>query len=355
MGTGTRDLTGIGVPERRIARRTDHPAPHRQSPRRQSMRIAAHPGPLSVAGLAVLYLSGLVLPAWWLSGLHSAARPGLAGYPSAYIGDTLLLPTGVTTLVAGIRRLPRSRWELITGPLAAIAAAAVSVAVQIDWLTDSTTPTNWTMPAPGHLDPAGWWHFAYFTGMSIAMITATTVFLTRARATRRADPALVADLSAGRGAVLLLAAWGSYAALSIHSDLTTALTSSAAATIALTAVVLTLAFGLVWLGYGRLIRVLAWPALAAIPGIAVVLGFVLLPLGNWLVVTALAGALYQAFAADAGRRAACRARWAPAADQNGARASAPVTGRTSGRDDSARLGEQDPDRPEQPRGVLQDR
>ncbi len=308
-----------------------------------------------MAGLAVLYLSGLVLPAWWLSGLHSAVRPGLTGYPSAYIGDTLLLPTGVAVLIAGIRRLPRSRWEPVTGLLAAAAAAAVSVAVQIDWLTDPTTPTNWTMPASGRLDPAGWWHFAYFTGMSIAMITATTVFLTRARATRHTDPALVADLSAGRGAVLLLAAWGSYAALSIHSDLTTALTSSAAATIALTAVVLTLAFGLVWLGYGRLTRVLAWPALAAIPGIAVVLGFVLLPPGNWLVVTALVGALYQAFAADAGRRAACRARWAAATGQNGNRTRVAVTGRTSDRDGSARLGEQDPDRPEQPRGVLQDR
>ncbi len=355
MGTGTRGLTGVGVPERRRARRTEHQAPHRQSPRRQSRRSAARPGSLFVAGLAVLYLSGLVLPAWWLSGLHSAVRPGLTGYPSAYIGDTLLLPTGVAVLIAGIRRLPRSRWEPVTGLLAAAAAAAVSVAVQIDWLTDPTTPTNWTMPASGRLDPAGWWHFAYFTGMSIAMITATTVFLTRARATRHTDPALVADLSAGRGAVLLLAAWGSYAALSIHSDLTTALTSSAAATIALTAVVLTLAFGLVWLGYGRLTRVLAWPALAAIPGIAVVLGFVLLPPGNWLVVTALVGALYQAFAADAGRRAACRARWAAAAGQNGNRTRAAVTGRTSDRDGSARLGEQDPDRPEQPRGVLQDR
>ena len=313
MSTDPRNLGGsVGVPGSRPAHRADYPSPHRP-PR---------PGRLLAAGLAVLYLAGLVLPAWWLSGLHSAAQPGLTGYPSAYIGDTLLLPTGVAVLV--------------------------------DWLTDPTTPTDWTMPAPGHLDPAGWWHFAYFTGMSITMITATTLFLTRARAARRSDPALVADLSSGRGAVLLLAAWGSYATLSIHSDLTTALTSSATATIALTAVVLTLCLGLIWLGYGRLTRVLAWPALAAIPGIATVLGFVLLPLGNWLVVTALVGALYQAFAADAGRRAAGRSRWA-GAGPNGARPRVANAGRTSGRNRSARLGEQDPDRPEQPRGVLQNR
>ncbi|MHB1432399.1 MAG: hypothetical protein ACYCVZ_09835 [Streptosporangiaceae bacterium] len=295
-----------------------------------------------MAGLAALYWAGLVLPAWWLSGLHSAAQPGLTSYPSAYIGDTLLLPTGVAVLVAGIRRLPRSRWEPVTGLLAAAAAAAVSVAVQIDWLTDPTTPTNWTMPVAGHLDPAGWWHFAYFTGMSMVMITVTAVFLTRVRAIRLAAPALVADLSSGRSAVLLFAAWGSYAALSVHSDLTTALTSSAAATIALTAIVLTLALGLVWLGYGWLTRVLAWPALAAIPGIAVVLGFVLIPLDNWLVVTVLVGAIYQAFAADAGRRAVCLTRWAAGAGR-------------SGLDRSAGLGEQDPHRPEQPRGVLQHR
>jgi hypothetical protein len=341
MSTDPRSLgRSDGLP----GNRPDYPSPHRPS------RL----GPLPAAGLAVLYLAGLVLPAWWLSGLHSAAQPGLTSYPSAYIGDTLLLPTGVAVLVAGIRRLPRSRWEPVTGLLAAAAAAAVSVAVQIDWLTDPTTPTDWTMPTPGHLDPAGWWHFAYFTGMSITMITATTLFLTRARAARRSDPALVADLSSGRGAVLLLAAWGSYATLSIHSDLTTALTSSAAATIALTAVVLTLCLGLIWLGYGRLTRVLAWPALAAIPGIATVLGFVLLPLGNWLVVTALVSALYQAFAADAGRRAADRSRWA-GAGTNGARACAADAGRTSGRNRSARVGEQDPDCPEQPRGILQNR
>lgn len=223
---------------------------------------------IAVLFLAVLFLAGLVLPVWWLTGSPPLGLPGLGAYPSAYLGDSLLLPAGCVVIMTGIRSLRPARAEPLAAAVAAAVALVSSVAVQAEWLEDPTTQPNWTMPHTGHFDAAGWWHAAYFTGMSMVLVVLTAVFLARVRASRRAgEAAAVRAVSSGTGAVTLLTAWGSYAVLAVHDDFSGSVgSSSSISSFLLVAAVLLLAAGLTAAAYGRLAQVLARPALLAAAG-----------------------------------------------------------------------------------------
>ncbi len=108
------------------------------------------------------------------------------------------------------------------------------------------------------------------------------------------------QLSTGRGAVLVFFFWRSYAALALQDDLAGAFSISAVTTVALAALVIGVATLATVAGYGRRIVLLWRPALASLGAIAVLVGFFLVPLTTWIVLTALAVAVYQALAA-AGR------------------------------------------------------
>lgn len=225
-----------------------------------------------------VFAAGLVLPVWWLVTRPPAGLPGLGAYPSAYLGDSLLLPAGCLVLLLGIRALAPARRERPLAAVAAAVAAAAAVAVQAEWLEDPTTPPNWTMPHPGHLDAAGWWHAAYFTGMSMILLVLATTFLARVWSGRRAGDRAAAAVSSGTGAAAVLAAWGSYAALAIHDDFSgTVGSSSSISSFTLVGTVLLMAAVLVAVAYGRLAAVLARPALAAAGAIAVITSLVTAP------------------------------------------------------------------------------
>lgn len=228
-------------------------------------------GPRWLPFLLLLYLAGLVLPVWWLVSTPPPGLPGLADYPSAYLGDSLLLPAGCTVLLAGIRRLRAARGERLVAAAAAVAALVSAVAVQAEWLEDPSTPPNWTMPRTGHFNAAGWWHAVYFTGMSMVLVVLTVLFLARVRAGRRRGDGAVTAVSSGTGAVVLLTAWGSYAVLAVHDDFSGSVGgSSSLSSFTLVGMVLLVAAGLTARAYGRLAGVLSRPALTAIAGIAVI-------------------------------------------------------------------------------------
>ena len=232
-------------------------------------------GPLGAWAPAIgtAFLAGLVLPVWWLVSAHHGGVPGLGAFPSAYLGDTILLPLGCVMTAAGIGRLTPAPRERAVGAISAAVAAVLSVGIQADWLLDPSTQPNWTLPHFGELDAAGWWHAAYFTGMSVLLVVLTMVFLARVRAGRLAGDPRGREVSSGTGAALLLAGWISYTALAVHDDLSGPLASSAVSVLVVVGIVLLVAGTLIGVAYGRTASVLIRPALVAAGCAAAVTAF----------------------------------------------------------------------------------
>ena len=228
--------------------------------------------------ITIAFLAGLVLPVWWLVSAHHGGVPGLGQFPSAYLGDTVLLPLGCVMTAAGIRTLAPAPRERAAGIVSAAAAAVLSVGIQADWLRDPSTQPNWTLPHDGELDAAGWWHAAYFTGMSVLLVVLTMVFLARARAGRLAGNPAVREVSSGTGAALLLAGWMGYTALAVHDDLSGPLASSAVSVLVVVAAVLLVAGVAIGVAYGRTAVALVRPALVAAGCAAAVTAFAVTPL-----------------------------------------------------------------------------
>jgi ABC-type branched-subunit amino acid transport system permease subunit len=251
--------------------------------------------------LALLFLAGLVLPSWWLVSASPRGVPGLGAYPSAYIGDTVLLPAACLLLAIGIGKLPPARRERTFAAFGAAVAAVTAIVAQADWLYDPTTQPDWTMPRTGHFDAAGWWHAAYFTAMTVTLVVLIAVFLARARAGRLAGSAAVAEISSGMGAALLLTALGAYAALAIHDDLAGPPGRSAVSSLVLDGLALALIALLAGAAYGRRARVLQRPALLALGGIAAIV-LTTTPAVTWLPAGIPAAAVCCTISAAAGRR-----------------------------------------------------
>ena len=224
--------------------------------------------PLLVAG--PVFLAGLVLPIWWLASGSPSSPLGIDAFPSAYLGDTLLIPTGCLLLVRGIRGLPRARAESRLAAALAVIAVLAAVFVQATWLRDPAPQSNWTLPAPGRFTAAGWWHAAYFVGTSLVLTVLVTVLLTRVRQARRTAPTLVAALSSGPWSAVMLIAFGSYGALAVHDSLPRQLTSAPASSLTLAGVAIAVTATLVGVAYGRLAHVLVRPVSVAVAGTAAV-------------------------------------------------------------------------------------
>jgi hypothetical protein len=265
-GAGQQDLTAESAP-----------APPRGAGRLTRLLTGGPLGALTPV-ITVAFLAGLVLPVWWLVSAHHGGVPGLGAFPSAYLGDTVLLPLGCVMTAAGISNLPPAPRERTVGLVSAAVAAAVSVGIQADWLRDPSTQPNWTLPHEGELDAAGWWHAAYFTGMSVLLVTLTMVFLARVRAGRLAGNPAVREVSSGTGAALLLAGWLGYTALAVHDDLSGPLASSAVSVLVVVAVVLLIAGTAIGVAYGRMASVLIRPVLVAAGCAAAVTAFAVAPL-----------------------------------------------------------------------------
>ena len=100
-----------------------------------------------IPGLA--FLAGLVLPIWALSGKPPRGLPGFGSFPSAYLGDTVLVPAAVLLLAAAIPRLKAAAAERKVAVSAAIVAALIVALVQYGWLHDRAPRLNWTLPGLG--------------------------------------------------------------------------------------------------------------------------------------------------------------------------------------------------------------
>jgi hypothetical protein len=121
---------------------------------------------------------------------HPRALPGFWDYPSGTIGDAILLPTFLATLLLQLRSQPRGnpRFERRLA-VAGFAAGGVGGAiVPATWLADARTGRLWLMPRPQHFNVAGWVHAGYLTLTTGVLATLTVLAFSRIRAST-ANPA----------------------------------------------------------------------------------------------------------------------------------------------------------------------
>jgi hypothetical protein len=118
--------------------------------------------------------------------------PGFWDFPSATIGDGLLLPALLTALYFQIRRLPHlePRRECLLTTVGFVVGAAGGVVVPLSWVLNSRTRLVWLLPRANHYNLAGWVHAGYLTVVSGVIVSAWVLVCARARSAPRGDNGL---------------------------------------------------------------------------------------------------------------------------------------------------------------------
>jgi hypothetical protein len=182
----------------------------------------------AVVGLT-LFSGYLVLLIMSLASHAPSQLPGLFDYPSAYVGDALLLPIAAGVLTSGAAMLSRVRAERRWSALAAAAAMAAALSVQLIWLADDRPTLNWTLSQPHTFNAAGIWHAVYVVGTAGFFAFILTLLSMRiAKATRGQTAPAVEKMLRGGGPVVVLCCLLGYDALAVRdsSSLTLASRSS---------------------------------------------------------------------------------------------------------------------------------
>ena len=170
-----------------------------------------------------------ILAALWFSRaiwapLPPERLPGLFDYPSAYLGDSLLIPTAAVLLVAGARALPSVSRERAIAAIGAMVGASSLAALQVLWLVDDHPRRNWTLPAPHRFDLAGAWHAMYSVAIAAPLLAGVIVLLAyRMNSALRVggeQQARARRLLDGAGATGVLSCLFCYAALAARDSMT---------------------------------------------------------------------------------------------------------------------------------------
>lgn len=188
----------------------------------------------------------------WLT--YPADLPGLYTYRSATFGDGICLPIVAAALQFGSAGIELNRRERLLVAACATLGAAAGFATQVAWLRDPHPRLNWTLTAPGHFNPPGWYHAAFLVGASgffAGLWTRAVLVLARAdvsrQISRRARLSCVPAVGASAAFVSLLVSDNQQSAHTASGSATTAAATSA---------VITLGIGVFALGIVRRRRVL---------------------------------------------------------------------------------------------------
>lgn len=155
----------------------------------------------ALVALSVFAAGFGVLNVFWLTRSVSPQLRGLYTYWSATLGDGLLLPVVVFALIRALQVAPTARAVRLFGMVGAFVGVLSGVALQYSWLADPHPALNWTLPAPGYFNAAGWYHAAFLTGMC-GLLTGLAA-------------ALIKSLAADRSTVLDQAPWIAVAAAAL--------------------------------------------------------------------------------------------------------------------------------------------
>ncbi|MFE0021570.1 hypothetical protein [Amycolatopsis sp. NPDC059021] len=156
--------------------------------------------------VGIIQFSGFMILAvlWFTRGIWWAAPPvdlpGLFDFPSAYIGDSFLLPIAVVLMLLGAGHLPRVPRDRTVAAIFAVIAGLLATGVQFLWLVDRHPKGNWTFPQPHQFNVAGIWHAVYFVGTAAVLMLALVLFAYRASvALRGVGPNAVIAVLSGAG------------------------------------------------------------------------------------------------------------------------------------------------------------
>jgi len=109
------------------------------------------------------------------------SNPGLrslSSYASASWGDGLILPLLTGCLVGAATQLAPAEGERTQALIWGLLGSATGAATQYLWLQDPAPGLNWTLPAAGHFNAAGWYHAAFTVG-TLGLLTGTTALIQR--------------------------------------------------------------------------------------------------------------------------------------------------------------------------------
>jgi hypothetical protein len=123
-------------------------------------------------GAAVLTAGSGVMAALWLTGVTPPGLKGWGDFKATTIGETLLLPVLVTSLLVAFRYAPqaprRERQILAVGALVGLASG---VGLQLSWLLDNSPHLTWALPRAHHFSVAGWYHAGFLCAASTLLVS----------------------------------------------------------------------------------------------------------------------------------------------------------------------------------------
>lgn len=143
---------------------------------------------LRVPSLAAIAVSGAgfgVMTALWILLPQDNAIPGHWDYASGTLGDALVLPVLVGSLLSLLGSFPPTPTDKIAGAVGASIGACGGLAVQYSWLADNHPRLNWVLPEPGRFSVPGWYHAAFLVVVSSGIAAAFLLALARMREARR--------------------------------------------------------------------------------------------------------------------------------------------------------------------------
>ncbi len=123
---------------------------------------------MRAAGCAgILFLSGFgMLSMLYEFGDHPSGVPGLYDYWSATLGDAVLLPLTLGSLILVRARMPRCRGDVAMSVAGAVAGVSLGLFTQVLWLSDDQPTLNWTLPEPHRFAFSGYYHGGFLIAVS---------------------------------------------------------------------------------------------------------------------------------------------------------------------------------------------
>ncbi|MFG1852275.1 hypothetical protein ACGFJT_10590 [Actinomadura geliboluensis] len=178
-----------------------------------------------MAGLACTAGFCVLAALWFTRGIWSddatERLPGLFDYPSAYLGDSVLLPVAVALLGGGARALPAAARERSIAATAGAGGAIALTCLQMLWLLDDDPGRNWTLPSPHRFNIAGIWHAVYAVAVAALLAGAAALLARRMSCALRAGGAqreTAQRLLSGAGATAVLCCLFCYAVLAARDS-----------------------------------------------------------------------------------------------------------------------------------------
>ena len=132
-----------------------------------------------MSALLVAALGFGVMNLFWYLGDWDTSVRGLWSFRTATLGDALLLPLIVGSLLFVTLSFPPADKERLPTCSAFVIGALSFLALVVSWLIDSGHELNWTMPQPHHLNAAGYYHVVFGTLVSGSLFAVAFLALRR--------------------------------------------------------------------------------------------------------------------------------------------------------------------------------